>query len=359
MKLKIAIQMDPVAGINPRTDSTLLMGVEACKRGYEVYYYTPDKLSYNDGMITASAHRITFFADPADYYKLGESLTLDLKTMDVVLLRPDQLSLNGSRLEAPLRAITVRDKMGDHVTLDPPHITDLSTMDVILLRQDPPFNMAYITTTHILELLAPKTLVVNDPASVRNHPEKIFPLQFRQFMPPTLVSADLAAIEAFRDEHKDIIIKPLYGHGGRSVLRLKPDDDNLSTLMEMHLATSSEPLMVQAFLPEVRTGDRRIVLIDGRVGGVMGRIPAEHEIRANFRVGGSPAKAELTPKQREICEVLGPIFKAKGLVFVGLDVIGDYLTEINITSPTGLVQMNKLNGTKLEADVWDAVEGRL
>ena len=312
MKLKIAIQMDPVAGINPRTDSTLLMGVEACKRGYEVYYYTPDKLSYNDGMITASAYRITFFADPADYYKLGESLTLDLKTMDVVLL-----------------------------------------------RQDPPFNMAYITTTHILELLAPKTLVVNDPASVRNHPEKIFPLQFRQFMPPTLVSADLAAIEAFRDEHKDIIIKPLYGHGGRSVLRLKPDDDNLSTLMEMHLATSSEPLMVQAFLPEVRTGDRRIVLIDGRVGGVMGRIPAEHEIRANFRVGGSPAKAELTPKQREICEVLGPIFKAKGLVFVGLDVIGDYLTEINITSPTGLVQMNKLNGTKLEADVWDAVEGRL
>lgn len=312
MTLRIAVQMDPVAGINPRTDSTLLMGIEACKRGHELYYYTPDTLTYNAGRITAAAQRITFFPDPAAYYKLGDALTLDLRTMDVVLL-----------------------------------------------RQDPPFNMTYITTTHILEMLQPEVLVVNDPASVRNHPEKLFPLALRSFMPPTLVTADLHEIEAFKDQHKDIIIKPLYGHGGRSVLRLKPDDDNLSTLMEMHLATSKEPLMIQPFLPEVKTGDRRIILIDGKVSGVMGRIPAEHEIRANFRVGGSPAKAELTPKQRNICETLGPLLKAKGLVFSGLDVIGDYLTEINITSPTGLVQMNKLNGTKLEADLWDAIEARV
>jgi len=312
MTLKVAIQMDPVAGINPRTDSTLLLGIEACRREHELYYYTPEKLSYTGGKITARGNRIEFFADHDHYYKLGESLTIDLRTMDVVLL-----------------------------------------------RQDPPFNMAYITTTHILEHLAPKTLVVNDPASVRNHPEKLFPLQLRQFMPPTLVTADIAEIEHFRNEHKDIIVKPLYGHGGRSVLRLKEDDDNLATLMEMHLSTSLEPLMIQPFLPEVKTGDRRIILIDGRVGGVMGRIPAEHEIRANFRVGGSAAKAELTPKQREICETLGRMLREKGLLFVGLDVIGDYLTEINITSPTGMVQMNKLNGTKLEAELWDAIEGRV
>ena len=312
MSLKIAIQMDPVATINPRTDSTLLLGIEACRRGYELYYYTPDRLTYNAGKITANAHRINFFQDPANYYALDGELTLHL-----------------------------------------------SEMDVVLLRQDPPFNMAYVTTTHLLEQLSPDTLVVNDPASVRNHPEKIFPLQFRHFMPDTLVTADISEIEAFRKTHKDIIIKPLYGHGGRSVLRIKPDDDNLSTIMEMHRTESMEPLMVQPFLPEVKTGDRRIILIDGKIGGVMGRIPSENEIRANFRVGGSPAKAELTPRQREICETLGPILKAKGLLFVGLDVIGDWLTEINITSPTGLIQMNKLNGTKLECDIWDAIESKV
>jgi glutathione synthase len=309
MHLNIAIQMDPVAGINPHTDSTLVLGIEACIRGYEVYYYTPDHLSHHNGNITARAHPVTFHANTEKYYTLGEPLTLDLRSMDVVLL-----------------------------------------------RQDPPFNMAYLTTTYILELLAPDVLVVNDPASVRNHPEKLFPLQFQHFMPPTLVSADIDEIESFKKHHKDIIIKPLYGHGGRSVLRLKAEDDNLATLLEMQYMASAEPLMVQPFLPEVKTQDRRIILIDGAVGGVMGRIPAEHEIRANFRVGGSPAKAELTKKQREICEVLGPILKAKGLLFVGLDVIGDYLTEINVTSPTGLVQMNALNNTTLEATIWDAIE---
>ena len=312
MPLNVAIQMDAVATINPRGDSSLLLGIEAGKRGHTLYYYTPETLTYREGNVTAHAYPVTFFADPANYYTLGEPLLLDLKTMDVVLL-----------------------------------------------RQDPPFNMTYITTTHILEMLAPKTLVVNDPASVRNHPEKLFPLQFRQFMPPTLITADLRDIEHFRTQYKDIIIKPLYGHGGRSILRIKPDDDNLPALMEMHLAASREPLMVQVFLPEVKTGDRRIILIDGKIGGIMGRIPAEHEIRANFRAGGSPAKAELTKKQREICEALGPLFKEKGLIFVGLDVIGDYLTEINITSPTGMVQMNALNGTKLQADIWDAIEGRV
>lgn len=312
MSLRLAIQMDPVAGINPRSDSTLLLGIEACRRGYEVFYYTPERLTYTHGKITARAHAITFFADPTRYYALGDALTLDLRTVDVVLL-----------------------------------------------RQDPPFNMAYITTTHILEHLQPEVLVVNDPASVRKHPEKLFPLQWREFMPPTLVTADLAEIEEFRREHNDIIIKPLYGYGGRSVLRLKPGDENLATLMEMHLTTSNEPLMVQPFLPEVKTSDKRIVLIDGKVGGVLGRIPAEGEIRANMRVGGTPAKADLTKKQHEICEALGPVLRDKGLILVGLDVIGDYLTEINLTSPTGLVALNTLYGTRLETDVWDAIESRL
>jgi glutathione synthase len=201
--------------------------------------------------------------------------------------------------------------------------------------------------------------VVNHPVHVRNLPEKIFPFLLREFMPPTLISSDSAAILEFRKEHKDLIIKPLYGYGGRSIIRIKPDDDNLDTLLEMHLASSKEPLIIQKFLPEVKNGDRRIILIDGKVGGVMGRIPAEHEIRANFRVGGSPAKAELTPRQRELCDAMGPILKDHGLIFTGADVIGDWLTEVNITSPTGLMHMNRLYDLHLEADIWDAIESYL
>jgi glutathione synthase len=310
MALRVAIQMDRVDLINPHSDSTLVLMREAQKRGHELFYYTPDKLTYREGRITASGHRLTL--DPVHYHELGEKLAIDLRAMDVVLL-----------------------------------------------RQDPPFNMTYLSTTYILEQLQPDVLVVNDPASVRNNPEKLFPTLFRQFMPPTLVSADTDAIAAFRDEHKDIIIKPLYGHGGHAVLRLKPDDDNFAALMEMLFATSKEPWMVQPFLPEVATGDRRIILIEGSVGGVMGRIPAEHEIRANFRVGGTAAAVELSPRQQEICDALAPALRQYGLIFVGLDVIGDYLTEINVTSPTGLVAMNKLYDTTLQADIWDAIEARL
>jgi len=312
MSLRVAIQMDPVASLNPHRDSTLLIGLEAQKRGYELFYYTPDKLTWNEGRITAQAQPIKLYPNPAHYYDLGEAFSLDLRTVDVVLL-----------------------------------------------RQDPPFNMQYITTTYLLEELHPKTFVVNNPASVRNHTEKLFPTMFSRFMPPTLVSADAKEIEDFRARHKDIILKPLYGYGGRAVLRFKEDDDNFQAALEMHFSASHEPLMAQVFLPEVKTGDRRIILIDGKIGGVMGRIPAEHEIRANFRVGGSPAKAELTPKQRDICEAVGPVLKEKGLLLAGLDVIGDWLTEINLTSPTGLVQMNALYGLKLEAQLWDAIEGYL
>ncbi len=309
MALRVAIQMDPIGSIKPESDSTLLLGREAQTRGHELYYYTPDKLSWRDGNITAAAQRITFHADPAHYYDLGETLSLDLKTMDVVLL-----------------------------------------------RQDPPFHMAYISTTYMLEQLHPKTLVVNNPASVRNHAEKLLPALFREFTPPTLVTADASEIAHFRAEHKDIVIKPLYGFGGHSVLRLKPGDDNFHALMEMLFAESKEPWVVQPFLPEVKSEERRIILIDGTFAGMIGRIPAEGEIRANMRIGGTPVKAELTKRQREICEALGPVLKEKGLIFAGIDVIGDWLTEINITSPTGLAPINRLYGKKLETDIWDAIE---
>ena len=312
MTLRVAIQMDPINSINPRSDSTLLLGVEACRRGHEVFYYTPDKLTYHDGAISARAHVIKFFDNFEHYYELGEAFKLDLKTMDVVLL-----------------------------------------------RQDPPFDMVYLTTTYLLEQLAPKTLVVNNPASVRNHPEKLFPTLLRQFMPPTIISADVLEIEAFYAQHKDIILKPLYGYGGRSILHLRDGDDNLGALTEMLFAGSKEPIIAQRFLPEVKSEDKRIILIDGEIAGAVGRIPASGNIRANMRVGGTAVKAELTSKQLEICKALRQPLKDKGLLFVGLDVIGDFLTEINITSPTTLRAVNDLSGTHLERNIWDAIESKL
>jgi glutathione synthase len=311
-KRSVAIQMDPIGSIKPQSDSTLLLGLEAQKRGYDLYYYTPDKLTWRDGKITAAAHRITLHADQAHYYDLGEPLTLDLKTVNVVLL-----------------------------------------------RQDPPFNMPYISTTYMLEELAPKTLVVNHPSSVRNHAEKLFPASFHQFMPPTLVSADIGEISRFRKEHKDVVIKPLYGFGGHSVFRIGPDDQNFNALMEMIFSGNAEPWVVQPFLPEVKTGERRIILIDGKFGGIFARLPAEGDIRSNLRVGGTPSKAELTAKQHEICEALEPVLRKEGIIFAGIDVIGDWLTEINITSPTGLAAMYRLYGKKLEVSIWDAIEARL
>ena len=324
MTLNVAIQMDPIASINPKSDSTLAIGIEAQKRGHILYYYTPDTLSYHNGNVTAQAQPITLFADPARYYEFtGEKRPLDL-----------------------------------------------SKMDVVLLRQDPPFNMTYLTTTYILEMLSPLllppraggvrggTLVVNDPASVRNHPEKLFPTLLRQYMPETLITADVGEIGRFYLHHKDIIIKPLYGHGGRSIFRFRQEDGNFHTLMELQFAASKEPVVVQRFLPEVISEDRRIILIDGVVEGVMGRIPAEHEIRANLRLGGTASNVKLTPKQQEVCEAIGPMLKEKNILFAGLDMIGDYLTEVNITSPTGMVQMGKLYGTQPEVKLWDAIEGR-
>ncbi len=312
MTRSLAIQMDPIGSINPKSDSTLAMGLEAQKRGYKLYYYTPDKLSSRDGRVTARGYPITLFDSTERWYELGQETVLQLEQMDVVML-----------------------------------------------RQDPPFDMAYISSTYLLEQLASKTFVTNNPASVRNHPEKLFPLAFAEFMPPTLVTADVTEIEHFYNEFHDIIIKPVYGHGGRAVFRITPQDHNFQSLVETLLTHSKEPVMVQMFLPDVKTGDRRIILADGKVAGVMGRIPPEHEIRANFRVGGTAAKAELSKRQKEICDALEPVLREKGLLFVGLDVIGDYLTEINVTSPTGIRPMNRLYGIKVEAILWDAIESYL
>ena len=335
--MHIAIQMDPPGTMKYATDTTLRLALEAQRRGHAVWVFTPDKLTQRGDAITATAERTTFYDRPDAMFETRESARLDL-----------------------------------------------SEMRVILLRQDPPFDMAYLSTTYLLERLQPKVLVVNDPASVRNHPEKLFPVVFSEFMPPTLVTADSAEIAAFRREFSDIVIKPLYGYAGHDVVRVKPGDPYLHPFLNPHPAplprereslTSPspfqgegrdegafnlrEPVMVQPFLPEVKTGDRRIILIDGEIGGTMARIPAEDDFRANFRVGGHPEKAEITLRQQEICEALRPALKRLGIVLAGIDCIGDYLTEINITSPTGIPAMNRLYGYTLEARVWDAIESKL
>lgn len=311
--LKIAVQMDYIDSLVFHSDSTLLLCMEAQTRGYKIFYYTPDKLTYNNGKITARAFPIWFYDDPRSYYKLGEEFILDL-----------------------------------------------SSVDVVLLRQDPPFDMNYITTTYLLEQLQPKTLIVNDPASVRNNPEKLFPTVFKEFMPPTLISGDTREIREFYKEYKDIIIKPLYGHGGRAVLHIKEDDDNFSTILEMLFSYGKEPIIAQRFLPEVKNKDMRVILIDGEFVGAVGRIPENGSIRANMRVGASAKKVEtLTKKQQEICEALKYPLKEKGLILAGLDLIGDFITEINITSPTTLRTINTLNNTSLEKIFWDAAESKL
>lgn len=306
-----AFQMDPLSAINPKGDSTLLLMVEAQRRGYRIFHYTPSRLAFENGRVTARGHFVTVRDDPADHYREDEAATIDLRRADVVWM-----------------------------------------------RQDPPFDMAYITATHILEALAPDTPVLNDPASVRNCPEKWYVNDFPAFLPPTLISTDVAAMEDFRARHKDIIIKPLYGYGGNAVFRIKEGDGNFHALLEWILKVSDEALVVQKFLPEVKDGDIRVVLIDGKVAGQIGRVPALGEIRSNFRVGGTAAKVELSPRQREICAALEQPLRERGLLFVGIDLIGDYLTEINVTSPTGLRAINAAYGTRLEADIWDAAEAR-
>jgi glutathione synthase len=298
MKLAVAIQMDHVSTIDIEGDSTFVLGLEAQRRGYALYHYTPPSLIFRDRKVMA-------------------------------------------RVEP----MELRREKGNHFTLGAPELIDLSTMDVVLLRQDPPFDMSYITTTHVLEHIHPKTLVVNDPASVRNAPEKLFVTHFDGLMPPTLITADAAALRAFRDEHKDIILKPLFGNGGSGVFRLRPGDENFNSLLEMFSQRSREPIIAQRYLPEVRKGDKRIILIDGVAVGAIDR-------------GGVAVKADLTKRDREICDTIGPELARQGMIFVGIDVIGDYLTEINVTSPTGLQQINRFNGVSLEARIWDRIEAR-
>ena len=312
MTLNVAVQMDHISKINIAGDSTFALMLEAERRGHTLVHYTPDRLAMRDG-----------------------------------------------RIEARVDPVKVRDLKGDHFTFGSEELADLSGFDVVLLRQDPPFDMAYITTTLLLERIHPDTLVVNDPANVRNAPEKIFVTQFPELMPPTLIARDPMEIRAFWKEHADIIIKPLYGNGGAGVFRIAEGDQNLAALLEVFATAFREPHVVQRYLPEVRRGDKRIILIDGAVAGAINRVPAEGETRSNMHVGGRPEPTVLTKREMEICETIGPELKARGFIFVGIDVIGNYLTEINVTSPTGIREVKRFGGIDIAALFWDAVEERL
>jgi len=309
MSLKVAIQMDHIESIDVDGDSSYVIALEAQRRGHSLFHYQP----------------------------IG-------------------LSLVANRVVARGEAMEVRRGGDSHYSLGEQRIVDLGEMDVVLMRQDPPFNMAYITATHLLELIHPETLVVNDPGSVRNAPEKLFMLRYPELLPPTMISRDLLEIRAFRNKHKDIVVKPLFGNGGAGVFHLAPDDENLNALLEMFARINPEPVMIQRYLPEVRQGDKRIILIDGVPLGGTNRVPRAGEARSNMHVGGTAVKTQLTTREHEICETIGDDLRAHGLLFVGIDVIGNYLTEINVTSPTGLQEINRFDGTALEGDIWDAIE---
>jgi len=309
--MKIAFQMDPIGPINIEADSTFRIALEAQARGHELFYYTPDRLAYQEGRITARGW--------------------------------------------PLRVQRVA---GAHYSLGDEQEVDLASFDVVWLRQDPPFDMFYITTTHLLDRLAPGTLVVNNPFWVRNYPEKLLVLDFPDLTPPTTIARDLQTIRAFKEKHGDVILKPLYGNGGAGVFRLTPDDRNLSSLHEMFAGFSREPLIVQKFLPAVSQGDKRVILVDGAPVGAINRVPQAGETRSNMHVGGRPEKVALTPRDLEICARIGPLLREKGQVFVGIDVIGDYLTEINVTSPTGIQELERFDGTNTAEIIWQAIEAK-
>jgi glutathione synthase len=311
MSLKIAVQMDPIQRINIKGDSTYALLLEAQKRSHALSYYTPDRLALLNGRVFAS-----------------------------------------------VEALSVRDQAGDYFTLSQPRRVELAEFDVVLLRQDPPFDLAYITSTHLLERIHPKTLVVNDPAQVRNAPEKILVTEFPDLMPPTLITRDLAEIKAFRAEYNDIVMKPLYGHGGGAVFRITHDDLNFGSLYDMFSVTFREQWVVQKFLPAVKQGDKRILLVDGEFAGAVNRIPAADDLRSNMVRGGAPAATDLTVREREICMRLGPTLRARGMILVGIDVIGDWLTEINVTSPTGIRAVKNLGGPDAAALVWDKIEAK-
>jgi glutathione synthase len=312
MPLTVAIQMDPIERIDIAADSTFMLALEAQARGHRLLYYGPRELTLARGMVRAR-----------------------------------------------VRPLRVKNARGDHYRLGEPTVYDLSRADVVLMRQDPPFDMAYITATHILERIHPKTLVVNDPFHVRNAPEKLFVTAFEDLMPETLITSDRDEIRAFRARHADIILKPLYGNGGAGVFRVRPMDENLNALLEMFTQFYREPVVVQRYVPEVRKGDKRIILVDGEAIGGINRVPTEGEARSNMHVGGRAEAAELGARDRVICEAIGPELKARGLIFVGIDVIGDYLTEINVTSPTGIQELKRFGGPDGAALIWDAIERRV
>jgi len=313
MSLNVALQMDPVETIDINGDSTFAMGLEAQKRGHNLFHYQVKDMSYVNDKVKAYARPLTFRREQGNHYSLG-----DIQHMD----------------------------LGDEI-------------DVILMRQDPPFHMGYITATHILEHIHPKTFVVNDPTSVRNAPEKIFLARFPELMPPTMITSNADDVRAFRSEYKDIIVKPLYGNGGAGVFRISEGDQNLASLIEMFQDFYTEPFIVQKYLSDVRKGDKRIILVDGEPVGAINRVPDEGEVRSNMHVGGEARKTELTEREKEICDIIGPVLKEQDQIFVGIDVIGDYLTEINVTSPTGIQEIQRFDGTDIAALIWDAIERRL
>ncbi|MFS4436756.1 glutathione synthase [Paracoccaceae bacterium GXU_MW_L88] len=309
--LKVAVQMDPIQSVNIHADSTFRLIEEAQSRGHEVFYYTPDKLAWIEGTLQATG-----------------------------------------------QWVKVKREQGNHADLSDMQTVDLQDFGVVWLRQDPPFDMSYITTTHLLDLIHPKTLVVNDPTWVRNWPEKLLVLQFPDLTPPTAIARDLATLRAFKETHGDVILKPLYGNGGAGVFRLTPEDRNLSSLHELFAGINREPLIMQKFLPAVSKGDKRIILVDGEVAGAINRVPQKGETRSNMHVGGVAEKVGLTERDKEICAAIGPLLREHGQIFVGIDVIGDYLTEINVTSPTGIQEMERFDGSNVAGMIWDAIERR-
>ena len=312
MSLKVAIQMDPIGPIDINADSSFRIAEEAQARGHELFYYTPDKLSYREGRVRARGWPLTVRRIEGDHFELGEEQEVDL-----------------------------------------------SAWDVVWLRQDPPFDMGYITTTHLLDMIHPGTLVVNDPFWVRNYPEKLLVLSFPDLTPPTMIARDLETLKAFRRDHGDVILKPLYGNGGAGVFKLAQSDGNLASLHELFSGINREPLIMQKFLPDVSKGDKRVILVDGEPVGAINRVPAAGETRSNMHVGGRPEKVDLTERDLEICAAIGPLLREKGQIFVGIDVIGDWLTEINVTSPTGIQELERFDGTNVAEKIWQAIEARV
>ncbi len=311
MSLKIAFQMDPIGPIDINADSTFRIAEEAQARGHELFYYTPDMIAYREGKVTARGW--------------------------------------------PLKVKRVQ---GDHFELGTHQEVDLASQDVVWLRQDPPFDMGYITTTHLLDMVHPDTLVVNDPFWVRNHPEKLLVLNFPDLTPPTMIARDLETLKDFRAAHGDVILKPLYGNGGAGVFKLKENDSNLASLHEMFSGINREPLIMQKFLPDVTKGDKRVILVNGEPVGAINRVPAAGETRSNMHVGGKPEKVAMTARDREICAAIGPLLREKGQIFVGIDVIGDWLTEINVTSPTGIQELERFEGINVAEMIWEAIEAK-